>query len=231
MNALRMYNAQQYRHVKELAEQMRSDGYTVFFEAAELREWTERHFGSGWFNGLTDVQRDAIRTYIKFAVTRINPRLRAGGSLAAAISNFVSCMDSVMVPLPEPVAVVREYFYIINYVLPETLTKLQARLDQLEPGAEFHDRGYTSTSLKFDWLAYEEDPDELERPRNVTVIRVPAGVPVVLAYKTIRPDVRRHELVLPRGSRFTVVARPSEETAWRFIWDWTGYDAPGGDPG
>lgn len=222
MTPLRTYNAQQYRHVKKLAEQLRAEGYAVFFEAAELRDWTERHYGLGWFQALTDEQRDAIRVYIKYAATRVNPTLRGGGSTAAAISNFTAWFDSVFRPLPEPVAVVREYFFHINYALPETLTKLQAQLDQLEAGDEFHDLGYSSASAKFDWLAYEENPDELERPRNTTVIRVPAGAPAVLVYKNPSPEARQHELVLPRGSRFTVAARPSEATAWRFIWDWAG---------
>lgn len=162
----------------------------TFADAREADAWGKANY-TKWANSLSQAQRNAIEDYRHDAWKDLNEGLRSEAGLAGlppSLRRMAKNIDAALAkhPLPEPVTVVRSL----------DLHSAGITADQLKPGKEILDKGFTSTSL---------DPNKAWVGQRLE-IKLPAGTPA--AYVSIVGEGNRGEFELLVGrqvERYRVV--------------------------
>lgn len=167
--------------------------FLKFTEDPGAQAWIEAEFGQ-WARDLPDDLRAALAAYKNSSYQRLNEELRSGFE-----NNEHLELDRA----------------IASHTLGEAVITYRGIIDgteqmhQLTMGAELHDEGYWSTSL-LEEIAWGFASTGT-RPETRIVLRIflDAGAQAI---ETVAPDLveemHEYELLLPRGSRFTLLAEP-----------------------
>jgi hypothetical protein len=150
-----------------------------------------------WGKSLPAVQKQALKVYTSESqeYEKINGALRAG-QVPVKHADTVRHLDAAIAsapPLPDPMTVYRG-------VGPGVL-------DQLMPGQEFTDHGFSSSSSR---LAIAEDFNANERyegnEAGLIEISTPVGMCMAAVEPTGQATLHEAEYIMPRGTRYRVLS-------------------------
>ena len=163
----------------------------------EALTWQEKHYGA-IAQRLSKVELAAVEDYQHIGYQEINKQLRQGkvGKARTKIAKLDSALAKMR--LPENVMLYRG--------VRDPDAALLTRLTQV--GEVYSDRGFTSTSLRYDF-AKKWASKGTAKERLVLEVYAPKGTPAVSNLNS--PHSEEYEVLLPREARFRIIGSRVEQ--------------------
>lgn len=151
-------------------------------------EFEKKHY-SKWQEGLSPIEKDAVKRYTGGSYYLINKALRDGTNFKKPeYATIANSLDAILAKTSAP-----ETFETYRAVGPGVLDKLQI-------GKTFTDKGFLSTSLKLE--AFTPTEGSTHAIMHITVPKGAKGA----AISQLSEEQDEHEFLLPRNSKIVISA-------------------------